>query len=62
MSFAVRKRFSEAVNMKLIIQNGLKAPQTVLCEYKEHITVGEIEMRTAITLPDIALVCLAQNP
>lgn len=58
----MRKRFTEAVNVVLVIQNGLKTPQTILCENKEHITVGKIEMRAAVALPDVALAALAQNP
>ncbi len=62
MGFAVGKWFAEAVNVVLIIQNGLKTLQAILCENEEHITVGKIEMRAAVALADVALAGLAQNP
>ena len=56
------KRLVKALQVVLVVQNGLKPPQTVLREYKKHIAVGEIEMRAAIALPDVAFVGVAQNP
>lgn len=58
----MRKRLVETLQVKLVVQNGLKAPQTVLGEHKKHIAVGKIEMRAAIALPDVALTRVAQNP
>ena len=62
MGFAVRKCFTDALQVVLVVQNGLKAPQAVLCEHKQHIAVGEIEIRAAMALSDVPLACVAQNP
>jgi hypothetical protein len=62
MGFAVRERVTEALQVQLVIQHGLETSQAILCENEEHIAVGEIEMRAAMALPDVALGRLAQNP
>lgn len=62
MGFAVRKCVAEALQVVLVVQNGLKTPQAVLREYKQHVAVGEIEMRAAMALPDVTLAGVAQNP
>lgn len=62
MGFAVRERFAEVLHVVLIIQNGLKTSQTILSEHEKHIAISEIEMRTAVALPDVAPGRVAQKP
>jgi hypothetical protein len=62
MGLAVRKCFTKALKMEFIIQNRLKAPQTILCEYEKHIAVGEIEMGAAIALTNVTFGRMAQYP
>lgn len=62
MGLAVWECVANALQVVLVIQNGLKTPQAVFCEYKQHIAVSEIEVRAAMALPDVAFGGVAQNP